>query len=201
MHYDLVICDIGGVAVDFHADQLVHQASQLLGQSFDEVQRVVYHEELLLPFELGQISPAAYYEGLRERLKLSWTYEQFVRVWNDIFTENRSVTQILERLRARHALTALSNTNLLHYQHLRATIPSLSVFSDWVVSCEVGLRKPDPKIYFLALERAKARPRQAVYIDDRPELVDAARSLGLTGIRFEHSVQLEQDLQAIGLNL
>ena len=201
MHYDLVICDIGGVVVDFDADRLVHQASQFLGRSFDDVQRAVYHEELLLPFELGRISPVAYYEGLRAALKLSWSYEQFVRAWNDIFNENRDVTQILERLRTRHRLTALSNTNLLHYQHLRATIPSLSVFSDWVVSCEVGLRKPDPKIYFLALERARALPRQAVYIDDRPELVETARGLGLTGIRFEHSRQLEQDLQAIGLNL
>ena len=201
MHYDLVLCDIGGVAVDFDADRLVHQTSQLLGRPFDEVQRAIYHEELLLPFELGHISPAAYYEGLRARLNFSWTYEQFVRAWNDIFTENCDVTRILERLRARHTLTALSNTNLLHYQHLRATVPSLDVFSDWVVSCEVGLRKPDPKIYFLALERAKVLPRQAVYIDDRPELVDAARSLGLTGIRFEHSAQLEQDLQSIGLNL
>ena len=201
MHYDLVLCDIGGVAVDFDADRLVHQAAQLLTRPFDEVQRAVYHPELLLPFELGSISPAAYYEGLRDRLQLTWTYEQFVRIWNDIFTENRDVTWILERLKARHRLTALSNTNLLHYQHLRASIPSLNVFQDWVVSCEVGMRKPDPKIYFLALERAKVFPRQAVYIDDRPELVDAARSLGISGVRFENSRQLEHDLQAIGLNL
>ena len=201
MHYDLILCDIGGVAVDFDADRLVHQAAQLLNRPFDEVQRAVYHEELLLPFELGRITAAAYYEGLRAKLSLPWTYEQFVRIWNDIFTENRDVTWILERLRKRHALTALSNTNQLHYEHLKATIPSLGVFGDWVVSCEVGLRKPDPKIYFLALERAKVFPRQAVYIDDRPELVDAARSLGINGIRFESSRQLEHDLQAIGLNL
>ena len=201
MHYQLVLCDIGGVAVEFDADRVVHQVAQLLNRPFDDVQAAVYHRELLLPFELGDISPTAYYEGLRARLELSWTYEQFVRSWNDIFTENLDVTRILERLRKRHTLIALTNTNRLHYQHLRDSIPSLSVFSDWVASCEVGLRKPDPRIYFLALERAKALPRDAVYIDDRPELVDAARSLGLKGIRFEHSTQLEQDLQSIGLNL
>ena len=70
-----------------------------------------------------------------------------------------------------------------------------------MASCEVGLRKPDPRIYLLALERAGVRPEQAVYVDDRPELVDAGRSVGLTAIRFENSRQLEQDLQAIGLNL
>ena len=201
MIYELVISDLGGVVVDFNADRLVQQLAALLGRPFDEVQAVVYHNELLLPLELGHIRPLAYYEGLKSRLKLPWTYEQFVRAWNDIFSENRDVVWILERLHKRHKLTALSNTNELHINHIRSTIPALSFFDDWIASCDVGLRKPDPKIYFLALERAGVRPQAAVYIDDRPELVDAGRSVGLVGIRFENSRQLEQDLQSIGLNL
>ena len=201
MVYELVISDLGGVVVDFNADQLVHQLSQLLGRSFEDVQAVIYHPELLLPFELGRMRPQAYYEGLKAKLKLSWTYEQFVTAWNNIFTENHDVTQILQRLRKRHTLMVLSNTNELHLSHIRAAFPSLSFFNHWIASCEVGLRKPDPQIYLLALERAGVRAQSAVYIDDRPELVDAGRSLGLIGIRFEDSRQLEQDLQSIGLNL
>ena len=201
MQYDLVISDLGGVVVEFNADRLVHQVAALLGRPFDEVQEAIYHKELLLPFELGRIRPQAYYEGLKVKLKLPWTYEQFVRAWNDIFTENRDVTQIMERVHKRHKLIALSNTNALHITHIKTTMPALSFFDDWIVSCDVGLRKPDPQIYFLALERAGVRPTAAVYIDDRPELVEAGRSIGLIGIRFENSRQLEQDLQSIGLNL
>ncbi len=203
MRYSLVIFDLGGVVVRSDADRLVHQVSQLVGRSFEEVQQVVYHDELLLPFELGRIKPQAYYEGLKARLKLRWTYEQFVKAWNDIFTENQDVTWLMRRLRERHKLIALSNTNELHINYIRRTIASLSVFDDWIASCEVGLRKPDPRIYRLALERAGAgaRPETAVYIDDRPELVDAGRRMGLIGIRFESSQQLEQDLRAIGFNV
>ena len=201
MLYELVISDLGGVVVEFNADRLVHQVAGLLGRPFDEVQAVIYHKELLLPFELGQIRPHAYYEGLKARLKLPWSYEQFVRAWNDIFTENHDVTWIMQRLHKRHKLTALSNTNELHIQHIKATMPALSYFDDWVASCDVGLRKPDPQIYFLALQRVGVRPDKAVYIDDRPELVDAGRSVGLKAVRFENSKQLEEDLQSIGLNL
>ena len=201
MTYEVVISDLGGVVVDFNADRLVHQVATLLGRPFDEVQAAIYHTELLLPFELGRITPQVYYEGLKAALKLPWTYEQFVRAWNDIFTENRDVVWIMERLHKRHKLLALSNTNELHINHIRSTLPSLSFFDEWIISCDVGLRKPDPQIYFLALERAGVRPQAAVYIDDRPELVDAGRSVGLVGIRFENSRQLEQDLQSIGLNL
>lgn len=201
MHYQLILVDLGGVVVDVESDRLVHQVAQLLGKPFEEVQQAIYHDELLLPFELGGIEPQAYYEGLKARLGLPWTYERFVEAWNGILSENRDVTWIVQRLRTRHRLMALSNTNELHLAHMKRTVPSLSVMEEWIASCEVGLRKPDPRIYFLALERAKVLPRYAVYIDDRPELVDAGRSIGLTAIRFQNSRQLDQDLQAIGLNL
>ena len=201
MVYGLVIFDVGGVMVDVESDRLVHQVAQLLGRPFEEVQQAIYHEKLLLPFELGRISPPAYYEGLKKRLKLRWTYERFVRAWNDIFRENADVTEILQRLRKRHRLIALTNTNLLHLDYIKASFPALSVLEDWVASCDVGLRKPDPEFYRLALARSGVRASQAVYVDDRPELVEAGRGVGLTAIRFENSRQLEQDLQTVGLNL
>ena len=201
MDYQLVMFDIGGVAVEVESDRLVHQVAQLLGRPFEEIQQRVYHQDLLLPFELGRISARSYYEGLKEALKLPWPYERFVTAWNDIFRENVDVTRIMHRLGARHRLIALTNTNELHLAHLRRSLPSLSILKDWVASCEVGLRKPDPQIYFLALKRSGLRSAQAVYIDDRPELVEAGRSIGLTGVRFESAKQLEEDLQAIGLNL
>lgn len=201
MRYAVVFFDLGGVVVHVDSDRLIHQVAQLVGRPFEEVQRAVYHEELLLPFELGRIKPQAYYEGLKARLALRWTYEQFLRAWNDIFSENQDVSWLLRRLRERHRLIALTNTNELHMSHIKAAIPAFSLFHDCIASCEVGLRKPDPEMYRLAIERAQVQPGTAVYIDDRPELVDAGRHAGLTAIRFEDSRQLEADLRQLGLNI
>lgn len=196
-----MLFDLGGVVVEMESDRLMLQVSQLVGKSLDEVQAAVYDKELMVPFETGDLTPKAYYEGLTQRLGLSWTYERFVGVWTGIFQENRDVTQILGRLRKWHKLTALSNTNTLHVEWMKRSIPSLEAFHDWVASCDVGVRKPDPRIYQLALDRAGVRAQRAVYVDDRPELVEAGKMLGLKAIRFESSRQLEQDLQALGLNL
>ena len=201
MTYQLVLFDLGGVVFEVESDRLVHQVSQLIGRPFEEVQQAVYHTDLLLPFELGRITATAYYEGLKKRLKLRWTYEQFVRAWNGVFTEHTDVTTLMQRLRKRHRLMALTNTNILHLDHIKASFPSLSVLEDWVASCDVGLRKPDPQFYRLALERAGVRPSEAVYVDDRPEMVEAGRAVGLTAVHFESGRQLDEDLQAIGLNL
>jgi len=202
MAIELVFFDLGGVVVEVESDRLVHQVSQLLGRSFEDVQEVVYHKELLLPFELGHISGPVYYEGLKRRLNLPWTYEQFTGAWNGVFRENREVLRIMERLTVEHTLMALSNTNELHLQHIKTTIPALSsIFRDWVASCDVGYRKPDPEIYRLALKRGGVRPESAVYIDDRPELVEAGRRLGLYAIRFENSEQLTTELRSFGITL
>ena len=198
--YELILFDLGGVVVEVESDRLLHQVSQLIGRSFEDVSRAVYDEDLLLPFELGRIGPRQYYEGLTARLSLPWTYEQFVRAWNDMLRENPAVTGLAQRLSRHHRLMALSNTNVLHLNRIKA-IPTLAVLHDWVASCDVGLRKPDPQIYRLAIQRAGARPERTIYIDDRPELVDAGRSAGLTAVRCESAAQLERDLRALGLTL
>lgn len=201
MFYQLVIFDLGGVLVRSDSDRLVHQLAQLIGRSFDEVQEIVYHDELLLPLEIGQIKPEAYYDGLKRKLQVPWTYEQFVRSWNDILTEDPDVAWIVQRLRARHQLMALTNTNTLHIGYMKQAIPSLSLFHDVVASCDVGLRKPDAQIYRLVLERSGVRANRVVYIDDRLEMVEGGRSLGLVGIRFQSSRQLEHDLRQLGFNI
>ena len=107
----------------------------------------------------------------------------------------------MQRLRKRHRLMALTNTNTLHLDYIKASFPSLAVLEDWVASCDVGLRKPDPQFYLLALARAGVRPSETVYVDDRPELVEAGRAIGLTAVRFQNGRQLAEDFQAIGLAL
>ncbi|MBI3009884.1 MAG: hypothetical protein HYY57_02745 [Candidatus Omnitrophica bacterium] len=158
MKQTAVLSDLGGVVVEFDTDRVVHYIAQAAGRSFDDVQQAVYHKERLLPFELGQIQPEAYYEGLRSQLRLSWSYDQFVRFWNDIFTENRPVSRLLQKLRSRMRLFALSNTNVLHLDHIKNRILSPSLFHEWIASCDVGLRKPDPRIYRLdGIHRRPAR--------------------------------------------
>lgn len=187
--------------VEVDSDRLVHQAAQLTGKTFDDVQKVVYQQDILLPFELGKISPQEYFERLKAALKLRWTYEQFSRAWTEIFRENIDTTAILARLKKRHKLFALTNTNVLHLEWIQRNVPSLQCFDGWIASCDAGMRKPDPEFYQHALKVTGARPEQTIYIDDRPEMVEAGKGAGLIALRFQSAKQLEQDLQAVGAHI
>ncbi len=72
-------------------------------------------------------------------------------------------------------------------------------FRDIVVSGEVRLLKPDPAIYYLALDRFRLRPDQALFVDDRLINVEAAEAVGMRGHLFTSAEDLEARLQAEGL--
>lgn len=70
-------------------------------------------------------------------------------------------------------------------------------FDAFICSCEVGMRKPDPRIFKLAMGVALAAPQQCFYFDDRPMLVEAASRLGINAFHhkgFESSKSIIESL-------
>jgi putative hydrolase of the HAD superfamily len=80
------------------------------------------------------------------------------------------------------AVAVISNTNDGHVLWLDEHAPELAEFDLVMMSNEVGLHKPDPEIYRLALELLDLSPAQALFIDDLPANVAGAQALGMTGI-------------------
>lgn len=107
--------------------------------------------------------------------------------------------ELVRELKTRGVQTAaLSNTVPLYVDILRGN----DVFRDFnveVLSCEVGLRKPDPRIYELTLARLGVEPPQAFFTDDNERNIRVAQDLGIEVILFESPVQLRRDLAGIGL--
>jgi putative hydrolase of the HAD superfamily len=74
------------------------------------------------------------------------------------------------------------------------------IFSLFVSSCFVGLRKPEEGIYRLALEITQRPPEECCFVDDRPLNLDCASRLGMHVIRMEKAEQLRRDLKNLGVN-
>jgi len=94
----------------------------------------------------------------------------------------------VRRLRQAGVRTALVTNNALEFrERWRALIPTDELFELVVDSCEVGVRKPDPAIFRIALDRLGiADPRRAIFLDDFAANVEAARALGLRGLLVGH---------------
>jgi len=87
-------------------------------------------------------------------------------------------------LRTRGIATAIVTNNVLEFRDAwRSMIPVDELFDVVIDSCEVGVRKPDPRIFLAALERlGGVPPSKALFLDDYEGNVRAARALGVHGI-------------------
>src|ERR1700761_2144984 len=73
-------------------------------------------------------------------------------------------------------------------------------FDVFLSSCYLGLRKPDPKIFELALDVLQRDAEEVAFIDDRPGNCEAADALGIHAIRYQDEAQCVQALERLGLD-
>lgn len=91
------------------------------------------------------------------------------------------MVDLVRRLRAAGVATAILTNNVREWAAWRQVIP-LDIFDVLVDSCEVGLRKPDPAIWALTLDRLGVAASAAMFADDHPTNVAAARQMGMAGV-------------------
>jgi len=121
---------------------------------------------------------------------LAWLIASDVASWSVYHDE---VWALAARFRAGSGRTAfLSNSGPEVMARVRADHPLEALFDAVVISCEVGLVKPDPRIFRLCLERLGLSAAVALFVDDRADNVEAAASVGLQTLQFEGPDALER---------
>ena len=93
----------------------------------------------------------------------------------------------------------LSNMGDVNLAYMRKHFDWLSGFTCLTWSCELLTAKPDPAIYQHTLEKLGVAPNEALFIDDIPRNIEAARAIGIDAIQFTTIEQLRRDLEARGL--
>jgi putative hydrolase of the HAD superfamily len=112
-------------------------------------------------------------------LGLTWGLQEFTENWVAFFTPNRPMELSVASLKPLLKIWLISNTNAEHWAAVRARYRVVDQLDGVVLSHEVGLRKPDPAIFQLALARAGVKPQEVFYADDLEQNVEAAKALGM----------------------
>jgi len=192
-----VIFDLGDVILPFEPLKPCSILGNLSGKSAKDVADLIRRENLERRFTEGKIDGNQFATGVLLALGISMTVSQFHELWNDMFTENTEVSQLIRQLKPHHRLMLLSNTNPWHWQHALERYPIVAEFQDRILSYEFGVLKPHPAIYRAALEKIDLR-ECVIFIDDIETNVAAARIMGIHGIRFHSAEQLARELRALG---
>ncbi len=134
-------------------------------------------------FDLGRLTAADFFRAVERDAGVPRLADDvWTSAWRDIFTPAPAAFAALSRLAPDVVPILLSNTNSLHWEGVLAVLPGLpALVPRRALSFEVHAAKPNAAHFDAALSLAGARRADALYADDRPELVAAARTLGIDG--------------------
>ena len=194
--------DVGGVLMTNAWDHS-QRISALEHFHLDPVEFWDRHEMLVSSFERGKITLQEYLDRTIFYRERPFSRQEFIDFMLSLSQPNPEVLEVARALsRSKRYLMATINNESTELNLHRIESNGLrEIFSLFVSSCFVGLRKPEEGIYRLALDITQQPPQQCCFIDDRALNLETAARLGMNVIRLQDAGQLREDLQKLGISL
>ncbi|HTL08745.1 MAG TPA: HAD-IA family hydrolase [Chitinophagaceae bacterium] len=184
----IIFLDIGGVLL---SNGWGHESRQAAAArfGFDYNEMNYLHEFIFNVYEIGKITLDEYLNTTLFYRPRNFSKETFIEFMLAQSVELPGTLQWLIEWKKQHAgkfrFISINNEGKELNDYRIAKFRLHDCFDAFVSSCEVGMRKPDPGIFRLAMGIAQASPEECIYFDDRQMLVDAAAKTGITCYRHK----------------
>ncbi|MFH0954764.1 MAG: HAD family phosphatase [Candidatus Micrarchaeota archaeon] len=197
-----VVFDMGGVVLVGKFELIIQRVSEKLGidkSILEGLGQDEYEKKALT----GKMSHKEFLELLKKKAGLHQSIEQLQSIWKAAYLEvmpvNEGLLEIAKKLKKKYKVALLSNLNDFHAEITKER-GLFEPFDPCLLSCEVGLAKPDPKIFELVLKKMKLLANECVFVDDRERHLKPAKEMGFQTILFKNNEQLVNDLQKLGVS-
>ncbi len=195
-----VIFDWGGVLIDDPVPALMRYCAEALAVPKEDY--IKAHRKFAVDFQEGKISEDTFWARLcgelgvpKPKASSLWgqAFKAAYRPKADMFSLARSLCENGCKI------ALLSNTEIPAMQCFYQQ--KYDIFDVVVFSCVEGIKKPERKIYELALEKLGAKPSQSVFIDDRRDCINGAKEVGLNTILFKSFDQVKNELSRLSVKI
>lgn len=191
-----VIFDVGGVLVRTHDQSGRRKWEARLGLLPGDLARLVFDSELGRSAQLGQVSLQDVWTWVGQHLGLN--PDELATLKRDFWSGDRvdqGLCDYIRRLHVDYRIGMLSNSWARDGRAMAENFGFADCFHVFVTSAEVGVMKPEPRIYQVILERLGVLPFEAIFVDDFIENVEAARHLGMEAVHFLDPDQTRRQLE------
>jgi FMN phosphatase YigB (HAD superfamily) len=192
---EAVIWDLGGVIVRTHDRSGRERWEQRLGLNPGKLEELVFRSEVAGRAYEGDAGIEDVWRAVGDQLGVS--EDDLREMERDFWSGDRvdyALVDYIRSLRPMYQTALLSNAWLDLRDFITDAWKIADAFDHMTISAEVGMAKPDPRIYSLPLEGLNVAPKHAVFIDDFTVNIRAAQAVGLHAIHFKDPEQVMQDL-------
>jgi len=194
----VIFFDIGGVLLSNGWGHKSRQkAAKIFGLNYDEMD--VLHNFIFNVYEIGRISLDDYLDTVVFSHPRDFTKNEFK---NFMFAQSKELPELLQWLikwkqDCGFRIISINNEAKELNDYRIQKFELHQCFDTFISSCEVGMRKPDPGIYRLAMGIAQVNPENCVYFDDRAMLVQQAQKLGIHSFHHQNFETTKKNLEAL----
>ena len=186
MEIKTIIFDFGGVILDIDPQLTINHFEKLGMANSSKFLEKKFIDNVIKKFEKGILTPEVFREKVKECANMSFSDQEIDEAWNALlFDIPAERIQVIEQVKKQYKIMLLSNSNEIHYDlyvrdlQLRFGYREFDdLFDKAYFSFDLHLAKPNPDIYEFVMYQHKLKPEETLFIDDRLENIEAARSLG-----------------------
>jgi epoxide hydrolase-like predicted phosphatase len=190
--------DIGGVLVRTLDRTPRTRLAERLGMSYEALDELVFGGEQGIKAQRGEITAEEQWAYVCQQV--GWPFARWPELESEFFQGDFLDTGLVDYLRQLHGRyktgiisNALSNVRAAIAEKWHMT----DAFDVIITSAEVGVMKPDPRIFQVALQALEVQPAEAVFVDDFAHNVEGALAVGLHAIQFRTPEQVLRELEAV----
>lgn len=195
-----VVFDLGKVLVDFDYGIAGRKLAARATMAPGELGQFLVHMPLIMRYETGLITSEQFYQEVRAASGFLGDMDEFASLFADIFTPIEPMVQLQAQLRRLGFPTyVFSNTNELSIRFIRRNFPFFQNFDGYILSYEHGSMKPDARLYEVVEARSGCHGSEILYLDDRPENVEAGAARGWQVILQETPEKTRQAIDKLGV--
>ena len=192
-----VFFDWGGVIARTEYQAPRQHLAERLGMEYEDIVKIVFDSPSSDRASVGEISAEEHWAEVTKRLRRPASETETIR--EEFFAGDvidREIVDYLRSLRSDYFVGLISNA----WPDMRDYITGQKIedaFEHMVISAEVGVMKPEARIYQIALEQAGVSPNEAVFVDDFHENITGCRAVGMHGIHFKNPEQAMNELKQL----
>lgn len=197
--YRALIFDLGNVVFNVDFGLIYKHWSEYSDVSCEKIKNYFEHDKNFDKFERGDLTEEEYRKITNKNLGMNLSTEDFDEGLTALYLDEcDDINSLLKELKKSFRIIALSNTNIIHKRVWRNKYKdTMDQFEKIFSSHEINTRKPETEPYLIALDYLKMKPEEVIFLDDKEENIEPAKTLGIKTITVTSPAQMRNELNQL----